>query len=101
MIQIALALVLLVAAGRMLRTMAKLQSVQLGFRSDHMLVGRTSLSRDRYPSTAARTSFTDRVLDGIRALPGVEGAAYGSTLPFQSGGNTAGYRIEGRALALN
>lgn len=72
-IQIALALVLLVAAGRMLRTMAKLQSVQLGFRSDHMLVGRTSLSRDRYPSTAARTSFTDRVLDGIRALPGVEG----------------------------
>lgn len=99
--EIALALVLLVAAGLMLRTMAKLQNMELGFRSDHLLVARTALSRDRYQSVAARTSFTDRVLEGIRALPGVKGAAYGSTLPFQSGGNTSGYRIEGRALEPN
>lgn len=99
--EIALALVLLVAAGLMVRTMAKLQNMELGFRADHLLVARTALSQDRYPSAAARTSFTDRVLDGIRALPGVKAAAYGSTLPFQSGGNTAGYRIEGRTLEPN
>lgn len=67
--EIALALVLLVAAGLMLRTMANLQNTELGFRSDHLLVARTALSRDRYPSAAARTSFTDRVLEGFVPCP--------------------------------
>jgi predicted permease len=99
--EIALALVLLVAAGLMLQTMAKLQNIDLGFRSDHLLVARTALPSARYPSPAARNAFAARVLDAVRALPGVEGAAYCATLPFQSSGNTSGYRIEGRSLEPN
>ncbi len=99
--EIALALVLLVGAGLMLQTMAKLQAINLGFRSDHLLVARTSLPSARYPSPAARNAFAARVLDAVRALPEVEGAAYCSTLPFQSSGNTTGYRIEGRSLEPN
>lgn len=99
--EIALALVLLVAAGLMLQTMANLQNIDLGFRPDRLLVARTALPSDRYPSPAARTAFTARVLDAVRALPEVEGAAYCSTLPFQSSGNTSGYRIEGRPLEPN
>jgi putative ABC transport system permease protein len=99
--ELALALVLLVGAGLMLQTMMKLTSVDVGFRTDRLLVARTVLPGDRYASSAARTAFAERILDSLRALPGVEGAAYGSTLPFQSGGNTSGYRIEGRTLEAN
>src|SRR5262249_8236503 len=52
----------------------------------------------RYPTQAARAAFAERVLEGVRSLPGVEGAAYVSTLPFTSYGNTTGYRVEGRVL---
>jgi putative ABC transport system permease protein len=43
-------------------------------------------------------SFYDRVVEGVRALPGVENAAYISVLPFLSGGNTQNYRVEGQEL---
>ena len=100
-LEVALALVLLVGAGLMLQTMARLRSIDIGFRPDHLLLARTILAPNRYQTQPARTAFAERVLDGVRALPGVQGAAYGSTLPFQSAGNTSGYRIEGRTLEPN
>lgn len=64
-------------------------------------MARTVLPLDRYATAAARMAFAARVLDEVRVLPGVEGAAYCATLPFQSSGNTSGYRIEGRTLESN
>jgi len=98
--EVALALVLLVGAGLMLQTVSNLQSLTLGFRSDHLLTLRTVLP-PKYRETAARLAFTDRVLEGVRALPGVSGAGYVSTLPFESRGDTVNYRIEARQLAPN
>ena len=98
--EVALALVLLVGAGLLLQTMANMNALALGFQSNHLLTLRTVLP-PKYRDVAARTAFADRVMDGVRALPGVSGAGYASTLPFESRGDTAGYQVEGRRLDVN
>jgi predicted permease len=95
-IEVAAALVLLVGAGLMLKTLARLRAIDIGFRSDHLLTMSTVLPRNKYMEPARRLAFFDRVMEGVRALPGVESAAYNSTLPFLATGNTQGYRVEGR-----
>jgi putative ABC transport system permease protein len=97
-LQVAAALVLLVGAGLMLRTLANLRAIDIGFRSDHLLTVRTILPATRYATGVARQAFFDRVIEQTRALPGVESAAYASMLPFQSIGNTTWFQIEGIAL---
>jgi putative ABC transport system permease protein len=94
--EVATALVLLVGAGLMLKTLARLRAVEIGFRSDHLLTMGTMLPRSQYTDPARRLAFFERVIEGVRALPGVEGAAYNSLLPFQSPGNTQSFRVEGR-----
>ena len=94
--QIAVALVLLVSAGLLIRTLGNLRGMDLGFRADHLLTMRTTLPAPRYADGNARLAFYDRVIREVRALPGVESAGYVSVLPFLSIGNTAGYRVEGR-----
>jgi predicted permease len=97
-LQISAAIVLLVSAGLMLRTLANLRAIDVGFRTGHLLTLRTSLPRPRYADPAKRLDFYDRVIAAVRALPGVESAAYGSTLPFQSQGNTRAFGIEGQPI---
>jgi predicted permease len=99
-VEVAAALVLLTGAGLMMQTMAKLRAVDLGFRSDHMLTMRTALG-PKYSDPVKSLGFMTRVLDQVNPLPGVEGAAYGSTLPFQSIGNTRGYLVEGQTVDRN
>ncbi|MEP6918286.1 MAG: ABC transporter permease [Acidobacteriota bacterium] len=94
--QIAVALVLLVGAGLLIRTLANLGAIDVGFRTERLLTLRTTLPAVKYQNPTDRLAFYDRVITGVRALPGVENAAYVSTLPFLSIGNTTGYRIAGR-----
>jgi putative ABC transport system permease protein len=94
--QIAIALVLLVGAGLLIRTLANLRGIDVGFRTERLLTLRTTLPPLKYQNPTDRLAFYDRVIAGVRALPGVDNAAYVSTLPFLSVGNTTGYRIEGR-----
>jgi putative ABC transport system permease protein len=94
--QVAAAVALLVGAGLLLQTLANLRAIDLGFRTENLLTLRTSLPQPKYADPIARLAFYERVVAGVRALPGVESADYVSTLPFQSIGNTNSYRIEGR-----
>ena len=59
-----------------------MQAVDPGFRTDGVLTLRTALPLPRYDETAARHRFYADVLAGVRALPGVEDAAYTSFLPM-------------------
>src|SRR6185295_20092613 len=86
---------LLVGAGLMLRTLGQLRSIDLGFTPEHVLTLRTALSPTRYQGWTKRLDFYNRVLTEVRALPGVDSAAYGSVLPFTSQGNTNWFQIEG------
>ena len=96
-LQVAATVVLLVAAGLMLRTLANLGAIELGFNPERLLTMQVSLPQPKYADQATRNAFFDRVVAGIRQQPGVDGAAFGSTLPFQSAGNTQSFTIEGRA----
>ena len=96
--QVATALVLLVGAGLMIRTLVNLQAAALGFQPAGLLTMRTTLPTAKYSDETQRTAFYDAVLSRVAALPGVEDAAYASLLPFLSQGNTVGYAIEGKVV---
>ena len=99
--QIAAALVLLVAAGLLVRTLANLRGVDVGFRPDRLLTLRTALPERKYEDFKDQRAFFDRVVADVRRLPDVVDAAYVSTLPFRSTGNTWGYEVEGRPPAID
>jgi putative ABC transport system permease protein len=80
--QVALALVLLVGSGLMLRSFAALQHVDLGFRPEGLLTFRYSLPESRYEDGVARMAFHRDLLDRIEATPGVVSAGVISGLPL-------------------
>jgi predicted permease len=86
--EVALAIVLLVAAGLMGRSFAHRLGVDPGFRADDVLALRITLPRDRY-ETDARLAFADELLERMRALPGVSDAALGSDLPLRGNSSAA------------
>ena len=95
-LEVAAALVLMVGAGLMLQTVARLRAIDIGFRPGNLLTLRTTLPRTKYLDPEKRIGFYHRVLQAVLTLPGVERAGYGSVLPFRSIGNTQSYRVEGR-----
>ncbi len=80
--EIAASVVLLVTSGLLIRAMLNIQGTDPGFRADHVLTLRTPVTGSRYEKTATRYAFYRRVLDDVRALPGVDSAAYISALPM-------------------
>ena len=94
--QVATTFVLLVGAGLMLQSLAALRRVDVGFNTNGLLTMRTTLPATRYSDASRRASFYDAVLRDVRGLPGINNAAFASTLPFLAIGNTAGYVVEGQ-----
>jgi predicted permease len=80
--EIAATVVLLVAAGLLTRALWNVHGIDPGFRSENVLTARTALPFPKYAPTERRQQFYDRVLDDVRALPGVTDAAYASFLPM-------------------
>ena len=97
--EIAAALTLLVGAGLLIKSFAKLQAVNPGFNSENVLTAQMSLSPARYPDDPARTGFRNRLLEKARAIPGVTSAAMTSNVPFNGNVSSGSYSIVGRALA--
>jgi predicted permease len=95
--QVSLALVLLTGASLMMQTLYRLQQVDLGIRTDHVLTLQTYLPASRYPDHPKREAFFTRVLDQVRTLPGVVNAGYTSNLPLTTTGNTNGYVVRGQS----
>jgi predicted permease len=93
--QFALAFALLVGAGLMIQTLWNLRQVDLGFRSDHMLVSMLPLPQLKYDTDVKIRSFYRDVLEQLRTKPGIESAGFTSDAPFTSEGDTEGYTVEG------
>jgi predicted permease len=81
-VEVALALVLLVGASLVVRSFLRLQDEEPGFRPDRLLTFRVELGWRAYSSHEAVIGFHDRVLDRLRALPGVEAVAIDHNLPL-------------------
>lgn len=79
--EVALACMLLVGAGLLLRSFLTLLEVDLGFRPEHAIAWRVDAG-DRYPKHPDRVVFYERLLNEIRAVPGVESVGMSDTLPL-------------------
>ncbi len=96
--QIAMALVLLVASGLMVRSFQKLRALDPGFDPSSTLTFSIGLPDREYPTREAAVAAHQAILDKLAALPGVRAASGSTCLPLAGGcdGNTL--RIEGRVL---
>jgi predicted permease len=92
--QMALALVLLVGSGLMLRSFQALRSVDPGFDSESVLTLRITLPETVYPDTDTRIAFHDQLLDRLSQLPGVVSVGAGSDVPMGGGMNRSGTIFE-------
>ena len=92
--QTALALILLVGSGLMLRSFQRLRAVEPGFREAGILTFGVSLPPSRYPDPEATARFYDELLAGLSALPGVESVAGANALPLSGGGPILATEIE-------
>jgi putative ABC transport system permease protein len=95
--EVGLSVALLVSAGLLLRSFWRLQDVNPGFKTDHMLTMRVNLPRTRYPDNPRAWGFYKQVIERGGVLPGIESLAITSGVPLSGGGGTAGQiQIPGR-----
>jgi putative ABC transport system permease protein len=94
--EVALALVLLVGAGLMIRSFTRLQNVPLGFAPSHVLTMRLALPTTKYGQGAPRVNFFDQLLQRLRAMPGVIDASAIYNLPLAGGDWAEEVTLEGR-----
>jgi putative ABC transport system permease protein len=77
-----------VGAGLLLRSVSALTRVPPGFTADNLLIVNLPLSPRRYADNAVRGAAVERILDRVRALPGVRSAAITTLVPMQGAGST-------------
>jgi len=94
-VELAIALVLLIGAGLLIKTFWNLRSVEPGFNPDHLLTMRVELPEARYQEVAKQTRFRTQTLDAINSLPGVQ-AAMVSELPLSGNSLDHDFLIDGR-----
>ena len=94
--EIALALLLLIGAGLLLRSFVRLQNVDPGFQAANVLTARLSLPPNAYPNRPQVTAFHQQLQERLRALPGVQSVAYSTSVPMTGVDTDTGFVIEGR-----
>jgi hypothetical protein len=102
--ELAAAVVLLTAAGLLMRSFEKLHEVDLGFNTDHTMTASFGLPGQQYSSQSAVDAFDQTLLQRLKALPGVETAGVTTALPGGGADNTTfvpeGY-VPPRGAGLN
>jgi putative ABC transport system permease protein len=94
--EVALAVVLVVSAGLLLRSFVLLSNVDPGFRADHVLTVAATLPTNKYDNDVTRNGFFDEVLRKIRALPGVRDAGVTTSLPLTNFVMMRSFQLEGQ-----
>jgi len=93
--EVALALLLLVCAGLLIRSFYRLQQVTPGFNSKNALAVTVSLPGKKYPQDDQQSGFFTQLLDRVATLPGVVAVGASQSLPIQ-GDFVLGFNIQGR-----
>jgi putative ABC transport system permease protein len=98
--EVALAMVLLIGAGLLLRSFYRLTKVNTGFDHDHVLTFSVSLPAAKYPTAEQRVNFYKSLIEKLNAQPGVQAGGLSSGLPFGRSGWRTGFAVEGRPIPL-
>jgi putative ABC transport system permease protein len=93
--EVAISAMLLVGAGLLVRSLAELTRLDLGFRPDSTLSVEFTLPKGDFPMQADRVAFAERVLDRVRSMPGVVAAGTTTDVPLRLGTWDTRYRIAG------
>lgn len=95
-VEVASTLVLLIGAGLLIRSFYRLQSVNPGFSYEHLMSFSVSLPQRKYSTPEQRSDFFNRLLEGIRNVPGVQSSAAASGLPLGNNGWQTSYVVDGQ-----
>ena len=99
--EVAIAFVLLIGAGLLVKSLARLRSVEHGLKPENVLTARLSLAPERYADAEALGRFQRQLLERVSALPGVEAAGLTSHLPVQQYGTNGFVRVEDKTYPPN
>jgi putative ABC transport system permease protein len=94
--EIAISLVLLAAAGLLLRSMISLINVDKGFNSNHVITMAVRPSPVRYKEPKTEILYLQRILESVSTLPGIQSAGFVYTLPLTGNSTNGPIKIEGR-----
>lgn len=94
--QLALAVVLVVATGLLVRSLRAELAVDPGFRAEGLLTGRVALPEARYPDRVSTLAFVERAMERLEGIPGVTAATVTSGLPFSGIGGSSSFDVVGR-----
>ncbi|EEF60282.1 ABC transporter permease [Pedosphaera parvula] len=93
--ELAVAIMLLVGAGLLLKSFTQVQKVPPGFKPAHLLTFRLFLPEHEYEQSSRVASFGSELVEKLMVLPGATSVGLGSVVPFGSGFDTASFDIEG------
>ena len=96
--EVALSLMLLIGAGLLIRSLWVLRSVNPGFDPDHVITMQLSISSNHFATLAQQAGFFDRLLQRVRALPGVQSAGAIHALPLSGEESHQPIQIEGQPV---
>ena len=99
--EVALALVLSIGAGLLLRSLSRIRQVDTGFRTDGVMTAVVTLPEAGYREPERQLAFFRTVIQRLRALPGVTSAAAAYPLPFGVGSESKPFQIVGRPVRQN
>jgi predicted permease len=94
--EVALACVLLIGAGLMLRSLLNIVHLDPGFEQDHVLTATLSLPHAEYKTQEDSAKFVAQLVASLGSLPGVQSAGLGSDLPWTGYDDNTSFNIEGK-----
>ena len=97
--EVALALVLLVGAGLLIMSFHRLQQVNTGFNPENVISVPFVLPQSRYADGNARTAFINRIMEKLKALPGVQAVGGVTILPLSGDHASASFIVEGQTVS--
>ncbi|HEX4021773.1 MAG TPA: ABC transporter permease [Acidobacteriaceae bacterium] len=93
--EVAVALVLLIASGLLLRSFQKMRDVDLGFQPQHIVMASYSLPQQKYTTQASVDAFNRELLRRLQQLPGAESVGLSSSLPMSGGISNNAFIVDG------
>jgi putative ABC transport system permease protein len=100
-VEVAAAVVLLIGAGLMIRSVMRIRDVQTGLQPQNLLTAKISLPPEKYKDIEAANRFYDLVLERLNHVPGIESAALISQLPIEEMGVNSNVTVEGKTYPPN